>query len=535
MKLRLKKIVACALILALGSVVANATPVEWTVASGGNGNFYEFFDDANITWDDANDAAQLLTHDGTATGVPGHLATLTSAAEDLFVDGERATAGLGQAWIGGVQADDQTAEGDEWSWVNGEGSIPGVDSAAPYADWGDNNNPPDIEPNDAGGAAGEDNSENHLALGRYGVGGGWNDERPANIAGYIVEYDFASRFVPPGPGGIFSTGASTGYSGAYQNVLVGGNVSINCCVVQDTREGTGTGKKYGDYDPVELDLGDEIDNTASCVDLRVYGGVFGSNKAVLRPWQRGIPRSGGTGGPNDIGVCLVQSEAIAQGVIFSAEDTLTVLGFSLDCGATEIEDRPFTGGVAIDPTELDSPNVVRITAECNGSRSAKRGSDNLIVLNLRHYTKHNATKPYLSRLAGTLLDAIAFKSRLPDPLALPFPDPGGCVDNSEFFADNLTDLVETAKENFRKKGDGDTAVEALDNATKLALLIPGTVTVPTDPYASCTENQQGLFVGRLMALKHATCSEIVEKDSDAQAPTRCAIETNIRAEMPSLP
>ena len=203
MNYRINRITAFVLTLALGPVVANAAETTGTPVEGPNGNFYEFVFDADITWDDANAAATGLTFNG----IVGHLATLTSAEEDDFVDLERDNADLGQAWIGGSQLTGQSAEGDGRSWVNGEGTIPGMDSASPYADWGNNNNPPDIEPNDAGGAAGEDNSENHLALGRYGVGGGWNDERAPNISGYIVEYDFVSRFVPPGENQKSSEGA----------------------------------------------------------------------------------------------------------------------------------------------------------------------------------------------------------------------------------------------------------------------------------------------------------------------------------------
>ena len=146
-------------------------------------------------------------------------------------------------------------------------------------------------------------------------------------------------------------------------------------------------------------------------------------------------------------------------------------------------------------------------------------------------------KTYLSRLAGALLDSIEFeRSR-----AVPAP----CVDNTAFFLDNLFDLVTAAKANFRKKGYPDTAVATLDDATKLALLLtyPG----PGDPYDVdplgevssdvCPGNPKGLFVGRLLGLRHATCSEIGEgaPPANAQAPDKCAIPNDIRAELPTLP
>ena len=121
------------------------------------------------------------------------------------------------------------------------------------------------------------------------------------------------------------------------------------------------------------------------------------------------------------------------------------------------------------------------------------------------------------------------------------------MDNSEFFLDNLFDLLTLAKDNFAKKGDPVLAVDSLDNATRLALLIAGSKPLPTanggDPYGSCPDiltdgldNPKGLFVGRLMALKHATCSEIEEgkPPSNAKVP-KCAIATDIEAALPPLP
>ncbi len=76
------------------SSVAGATPVEWTVDSGGNGHWYDFVGygvggvaDPIGTWENARDAAE-------AAG--GYLATPTSAAEWSFMQSQM------YDWVGPV-------------------------------------------------------------------------------------------------------------------------------------------------------------------------------------------------------------------------------------------------------------------------------------------------------------------------------------------------------------------------------------------------------------------------------------------------
>ncbi|HET9662677.1 MAG TPA: hypothetical protein VFP00_00495 [Burkholderiales bacterium] len=151
------------------------------VLNPNNDHFYEVVPGNGISWNDASLAAEASFH----LGVQGHLATITSAAENQFVDQLRQDAldaadiSQAQVWIGGFQAAGSGEPGEGWQWVNGEGTFPGVDSATPFADWAA------AEPNNVGG------SESHLTLGRYGLGGGWNDEGSAQstIGGYVIEYD----------------------------------------------------------------------------------------------------------------------------------------------------------------------------------------------------------------------------------------------------------------------------------------------------------------------------------------------------------
>ena len=62
--------------VALFAGTAIADPVEWPIASGGNGHLYEAILTDPVTWDDTQTAAE-------AAG--GYLATITSPEENAFV------------------------------------------------------------------------------------------------------------------------------------------------------------------------------------------------------------------------------------------------------------------------------------------------------------------------------------------------------------------------------------------------------------------------------------------------------------------
>lgn len=95
---------------------ANADPIEW----GGNGHSYDVItdpEDRSITWDEARDMAEDLG---------GHLATITSWAENQFVSWLVDTYGEGNLeryWLGGYQTNPGAPEcepNDCWAWVSGE-------------------------------------------------------------------------------------------------------------------------------------------------------------------------------------------------------------------------------------------------------------------------------------------------------------------------------------------------------------------------------------------------------------------------------
>lgn len=129
-----------------------------------------------LDWDYANALASSSTYMGRV----GHLATVTSAAEDMFITQLNSSAIGGQIWLGGVR----DSAGD-FMWVNGEGPIPHVNGGPLYSNWADG------EPNNYLGV-----SEDHLTTGFRGDQ--WNDEGYSRgaVNGYVVEYDLKTTAVP---------------------------------------------------------------------------------------------------------------------------------------------------------------------------------------------------------------------------------------------------------------------------------------------------------------------------------------------------
>ena len=123
-----------------------------------NGNYYQVNTVTEVSWEEANESAEIKTH----LGVSGHLVTITTQSENMFVkdlvkDGTR-------SWIG---ASDKEREGD-FKWVTGEQSQ--------YTNWADN------QPNNA------NNNENYVEF--LGTTGTWNDIYTDDlITGYIVEFE----------------------------------------------------------------------------------------------------------------------------------------------------------------------------------------------------------------------------------------------------------------------------------------------------------------------------------------------------------
>lgn len=142
---------------------ALAGPIRWDASQGGNGHLYELvLTGSPIGWDAAKAACE-------ARG--GHLATITSAAENDFV-ANLVVAGGRNAFLGGYQIDPSAPADVGWTWVTGE--------AWSYTNWAGG------EPNDQG-------SPSEWVLEMW-TNRQWNDVPNAG-SGY-AEYAYVFESVP---------------------------------------------------------------------------------------------------------------------------------------------------------------------------------------------------------------------------------------------------------------------------------------------------------------------------------------------------
>ncbi len=156
-----------ALLVALPQVKATAA----VVYNSSNGHYYEMVS-ANLNWDDAKAAAQARTYLGTS----GHLVTITSQAEEDFIN---SNFGGTFFWVGGVQAPGSVEPAGGFGWVTGEPFV--------YTDWNSgepNNGAPD---NNGSEDVIQRTSNNH-----------WNDvPRTFLVSTYLAEYDVAPSTTLP--------------------------------------------------------------------------------------------------------------------------------------------------------------------------------------------------------------------------------------------------------------------------------------------------------------------------------------------------
>ena len=162
-------LLASAFLLA-NSAALHALPQQWA----GNGHWYELVT-TPLLWPDADAHAATLTH----MGLTGHLATITSAAENDFIS--QNIMGGQDAWIGGLQAAPCTPEPlCGWSWTTNE--------TWQYQNWHAD------EPNDFSGKLTPEQflvmftARSHVS----GFLGTWNDGSALDPLQYIVEYSTAA-------------------------------------------------------------------------------------------------------------------------------------------------------------------------------------------------------------------------------------------------------------------------------------------------------------------------------------------------------
>ena len=161
-------VLLCAMLFVFGIVMtANAVPVQWSIADGGNGNWYDAISYSS-NWENAKIDAQSRG---------GYLATLTSANENAFVWNNLP---YNLYFLGGYQINRDSEPSGNWAWVTGE--------PWNYTNWHPN------EPND--GVGYPTPHEEYLEFKGITTIGEWNDIYDVTRDGYIIEYKSNPMSVP---------------------------------------------------------------------------------------------------------------------------------------------------------------------------------------------------------------------------------------------------------------------------------------------------------------------------------------------------
>ncbi len=150
-------------LFAPGAFAEIGTPVQ----NSSTGHWYAINDEP-LPWVSARQAAEAASHNGWS----GHLATIGSETENLWILQYLDFQDNGSAWIGGFQPPEAAEPDKGWQWVTQE--------EWSYERWAPG------EPNDQGG---EDALE--LSIAR---GGGWNDLDAAQPRISVIEFE-----PPPAP------------------------------------------------------------------------------------------------------------------------------------------------------------------------------------------------------------------------------------------------------------------------------------------------------------------------------------------------
>ena len=198
---------------------AGAVPIEWTVASGGNGHFYEVTITPGTSWDSARSASLAL-------GADWDLASVTSQAEQDFIISLLPASPFEHEhlWIGGNDIDTEGV----WEWSNGD--------AFTYENWWDG------EPNDNFGIG-----EDYNAMNWRSSEWKWNDAAGGSeVSGYVAELSVAPSVAGANliVNGDFESG-NIGFATAYQ--LGASTAAGSYAITTDPQLLHGGAVPYGDH------------------------------------------------------------------------------------------------------------------------------------------------------------------------------------------------------------------------------------------------------------------------------------------------
>jgi len=368
-------VIAACLVVGPGAIQAQPAATE-AIRGEFDGSEYIVYAADGISWEDARDFVAMNTM-CTTSGVAPHLATLTRAQEDEFVEDLRQNqTSLRELWIGGSQmpsgVEDETPLAQrDWFWENGEGAIPGSNSSplAGYRNWRDG------EPNDNTGAG----SEEHLAIGLNDISG-WNDEgNLGNIDGFVAECDafdnngFQLLTENDGDGNIVSVGAaSTGVAAVAR--------ADSCIICRPSGDAVDTLWHASDADG-SIDLRPIIASTESCAVLDEA--IPGDERLILLRGQRGFIGDNSEECFTASLVRLRDSEGNPVDAVDGPvlQEALSVVpGQPIECEQAHVDASPFSLGTAIG----DGQNVlIPDTLLCNRSRTATRYSDRFQIYDAR--------------------------------------------------------------------------------------------------------------------------------------------------------
>lgn len=169
-------VILLGLLLSLPAITY-AQPVEWPVAEGGNGHWYELVLTPTPSWAQAKLAAETFRYSNRM----GHLATLNSPEEDAFV--KSAFVFPDAVWLGALHDPQEPDPAVGWHWIVNEHWV--------YTGWCTGE--PDNDPEDPLGS-----EEVFLTL-QSGLC--WDDigDWPSGGPGFLVEYDEYGA-IPTGSG-----------------------------------------------------------------------------------------------------------------------------------------------------------------------------------------------------------------------------------------------------------------------------------------------------------------------------------------------